>query len=69
MVDLKEVSDEDLNRPGPFSLTDEIAAEKLGLPVERMLEIMKAWEESAFEVAKERQRRRKFLASPKRTVL
>ena len=69
MIDITKVSDESLNRPGPYSLVDEVAAEKLDLTVDRMVEIMEAWEKSAFEVAKERQRRRKSLASSKRTVL
>lgn len=59
MEDIKNVSDEDLNRPGPGSLTDERAAEYLGLTVNRLIHIMDTWEKCAGEVARERMRRRK----------
>ncbi|QOI67507.1 hypothetical protein SEA_BEUFFERT_120 [Streptomyces phage Beuffert] len=70
MEDIKRVSDEDLNRPGPGSLTDERAAEALGLDMNELVRIMDVWMEFAGENARERMRRRKErLANQKRTVV
>ncbi|AXH49249.1 hypothetical protein HWB76_gp153 [Streptomyces phage Blueeyedbeauty] len=70
MDDIRRVSDEDLNRPGPGSLTDERAAEALGLEMDELIRIMDVWMEFAGEVARERMRRRKErLANKDRTVV
>lgn len=70
MEDIKNVSNEDLYRPGPGSLTDERAAEKLGLTVDRLIHIMDTWEQCADETARERMRRRKErLANTQRTMV
>lgn len=71
MIDIKEVSNEDLNRPGPHSLTDERAAEELGLDTDELIRIMDVWMKHASEIAYERQRRRSNgpLASKTRTVV
>jgi hypothetical protein len=69
MEDIRKVSDEALRRPGPYSLTDYRAAEELGIAVDRMVEIMDTWSRHAGEVARERIRRNKMIASPDRTVV
>lgn len=70
MEDLKEVSDEDLKRPGPRSLTDERAAEELCMSVDELVYIMGVWEKHAGQVAKERHRRyREKVANERRTVV
>lgn len=70
MEDIQRVSDEDLNRPGPYSLTDYRAAEELGITVDRMVEINDVWSKHAGENARERMRRRKErLANKNRTVV
>jgi len=70
MEDIKRVSDEDLNRPGPGSSTDERAAEELGMTVDELVRIMDTWMKHAGENARERVRRRKErLANAQRTVV
>ncbi|AXH68821.1 hypothetical protein SEA_COMRADE_120 [Streptomyces phage Comrade] len=70
MEDIRTVSDERLNRPGPGSLTDERAAEALGLDMDELIRIMDVWMEFAGENAKERMRRRnERLANAQRTVV
>lgn len=70
MEDIRRVSDEDLNRPGPGSSTDERAAEEIGIPMEQLIEMMDIWMKHAGENARERMRRRKErLANQSRTVV
>ena len=70
MEDIRNVSDEDLSRPGPYSLTDHRAAEELGIPVDMLVNIMDTWSKYAAENARERMRRRKQrLANAQRTVV
>jgi len=70
MRDISELSDEELNRPGPGSSSDERAAEELGISMDELVRIMDVWMKHAGENAYERQRRRKRrLANPKRTVV
>lgn len=69
MKDIREVSDEELRRPGPGSLVDERAAEELGITIDEMVQINDVWSKYAAEVAREGIRRRNELASAKRTVV
>jgi plasmid maintenance system antidote protein VapI len=70
MEDIREVSDEDLKRPGPCGIVDERAAEELGMTVDELAHILRIWEKRAAEVARERVRRgRQRLATERRTVL
>lgn len=70
MDDIRGVSDEDLNRPGPGSLTDERTAEEIGIPMEELVQMMDIWMKHAGENARERMRRRKErLANANRTVV
>lgn len=70
MKDIREASDEELNRPGPMSLADERAAEEIGIPMEQLVEMMDIWMKHSGEIARERMRRRQErLANQKRTVL
>lgn len=70
MEDIREVSDERLNHPGPGSIADERAAEALGLEMNELIHIMDVWMEFAGEGARERLRRSKErLANAERTVV
>lgn len=70
MEDIREVSDERLNHPGPGSVTDERAAEALGLEMDELIRIMDVWMEFAGEAGRERLRRSKErLANTQRTVV
>lgn len=70
MEDIREVSDERLNHPGPGSVADERAAEALGLEMDELIHIMDVWMEFVSEGARERLRRSKErLANAERTVV
>lgn len=79
-MDIREVSDELLEKATEPTLTDQLAASKLGITPEEMVQIMDIWMESSKEVVMERRRRSaertrarmndmKVVASPKRTVV
>lgn len=70
MRNIEDYSDEELREPGPAGMVDKRTAEKLGIPLEKVVEILEVWEDTAFEVNKERVRRRpRPVASDSRTVV